>query len=236
MAKKNKNQRKELITKDSFVTYTEQEVRDKVFLHNLPDIKWKHFAAIIYSCVRDGMSDEAISVLTGLTESQIQLVKQTPEFYESIHNLIDKDNEFTKTMLRPHKAKVIKELLKQIETGDTKAMKMYFDLCDKETDNTDTFQKSFVEFAEQIGLITVDSKRTSKLHKLKQDEENEAAASSKGTEALFKLLMEDTEEDEEEAPDEVSEAPEDDDEPEDDPMEEDDELFGDLEAEFDEEF
>jgi hypothetical protein len=141
--------------------------RDEIFQSDLSIDKIKELSSIIFMCIASGKSDEDITRLTGLSQSQIDYVKTRPEYYRSIHQM-DNDAGLTRTLLRAHKVEVTEALINEAKKGNCKAIQIYFDKVDKTDDASNSLQAVYYDLMKRLGIMTNNQQATKRIQSSKE--------------------------------------------------------------------
>lgn len=136
--------------------------RDQMFKDNVTLDKIKELSVIIYQCIEDGKDDEQICRLLSLSQSQVDMIKQTPEYNQSIHQH-DIDAEVTRTVLRSYKMPALEALGKRAAEGNVNAIKELLTRVDTKENTGQDLLSLHYELAKRLGIVTAADEANEKI-------------------------------------------------------------------------
>lgn len=141
--------------------------RDSLFKANLTLDKIKELSATIFQCIQEDYDDKRICRLLQISQSQLEMIRQSPQYHESIHQH-DNDAEQTRILLRSHKIPVIQALVDKAKSGNVNACKEVLDRIDaKENTGNDILSLQY-ELAKRLGIVSDNDLATKKIQEAKQ--------------------------------------------------------------------
>ena len=153
MAEENDNK---FLTIQERLKEKEMAYRNHLFKRTLTKDQIKDLSIIIYQCLQAGKPLDYIKQLTGLSVEQIHAIQTEPEYYRSIHSLVDEDARVTQTMLRSYKLEAVEALMKNVRKGNMAAIKEYFRLVDRDdksaANKTQAMEEFWFDIFKKLGL------------------------------------------------------------------------------------
>jgi len=141
--------------------------QDRLFFTKLDDEKIKELAAIVYKIkTTSDFTDSDITELTGLTESQINIIKKSSLYLQSVHGLVSENMNLVQTMLANSVVPITNLLIKQAMAGNMSAMKEFFKLVatqKKQEESSDKALQTIMAIGEAMGLKNANQLATDKI-------------------------------------------------------------------------